>query len=65
VRAEGEADVDQRLVVRLRRGFEGREVADHRAERERRGDRRQQHAQQMGAQASRRHRALYLNSSSM
>jgi hypothetical protein len=61
LRADGEADVDQRLVVGLRGGLERRIVGDDRPEREQRGDRRQQQAQQVRAQAS----CCYLYSSSM
>jgi hypothetical protein len=61
VRADREADVDQRLVVGLRGGLDRRVVRDHGADREQRGDRRQEQAQQVRPEAS----SCYLNSSSM
>jgi hypothetical protein len=70
MRAEREADIDERLVVGLRGGLDGGVVRDDRAEREKRGNRRQQQAQQVRAQAARplgcaSARVFYLYSSSM
>jgi hypothetical protein len=65
MRAERDADVDQRLVVGLGRRLDRRVVGDDRAEAEQRGDGRQQHAQQVRPEAARRHGYGSLNSSSM
>jgi hypothetical protein len=64
--ADREADVDERLVVGLRRGLDRGVIGDYRADGEQRGDRRQQDAQQVRTQAAPAlGGTLYLNSSSM
>jgi hypothetical protein len=63
--AEREANVDQGLVVGLGRGVDRRVVRDDGADREQRGDRRQQQAQQVRPQAFASRPSRYLNSSSM